>query len=53
MSKIFSTEAEFNEVFHLYYDEMCRVVLPILKDKDAAEDVVQDVFVKMWVRQKS
>lgn len=52
MSKIISTEAEFNEVFQLYYEEMCRIVLPILKDKDAAEDVVQDVFVKMWMRRE-
>ena len=47
--KIFS-ESEFNELFNRYYDELCRIVLPVVKDRDVAEDVVQDVFVKMWVR---
>ncbi|MBA3705773.1 MAG: RNA polymerase sigma-70 factor [Bacteroidetes bacterium] len=50
MPQKISTETEFNETFHLYYEELCRIVLPIVKDKDIAEDVVQDVFVKMWIR---
>jgi RNA polymerase sigma-70 factor, ECF subfamily len=46
------TENYFNELFNLYYEELCRIVFPILKDKDAAEDVVQDVFVKTWLRKE-
>ncbi len=44
------TESEFNELFNLYYEELCRIVMPVVKDQDVAEDVVQDVFVKMWTR---
>ena len=44
------TESEFNELFNNYYEELCRIVMPVVKDADVAQDVVQDVFVKMWVR---
>lgn len=50
MSQKICTEAEFNELFNLYYEELCRIVMPVVKDADVAEDVVQDVFVKMWTR---
>ncbi|MEO6304966.1 MAG: RNA polymerase sigma-70 factor [Bacteroidia bacterium] len=50
MSQKICTESDFNELFNLYYEELCRIVMPVVKDKDVAEDVVQDVFVKMWVR---
>ncbi len=44
------TEKEFNDLFNLYYDELCRIVLPVVNDPDAAQDIVQDVFVKVWLR---
>src|SRR4051812_30956065 len=50
MSQKICTEAEFNELFNLYYDELCRIVMPVVKDQDVAEDTVQDVFVKLWIR---
>ena len=52
MSQKICTESEFNELFNLYYEELCRVVMPVIKDADVAEDVVQDVFVKLWVRRE-
>jgi RNA polymerase sigma-70 factor (ECF subfamily) len=48
-----STEAEFNELFSLYYEELCRVVIPIVHNPDVAEDVVQDVFVKLWINREA
>jgi RNA polymerase sigma-70 factor, ECF subfamily len=44
------TEKDFEQLFELYYEGLCRIVFPILKDQAAAEDVVQDVFVKLWLR---
>ncbi|PBQ30588.1 RNA polymerase sigma-70 factor [Sphingobacteriaceae bacterium] len=44
------TERDFGQLFELHYDGLCRIVFPILKDQAAAEDVVQDVFVKLWLR---
>jgi RNA polymerase sigma-70 factor, ECF subfamily len=50
MTQIKLTETEFNNLFNLYYEELCRIVFPVIKDTDVAQDVVQDVFVKMWTR---
>ena len=52
MKEMRITEKQFEELFELYYEELCRIVFPILKDRDAAQDVVQDVFVKMWLRRE-
>lgn len=46
------TEKDFSELFNLYYEELCRIVYPILKDAHAAEDIVQDVFAKVWLRKE-
>jgi len=43
-------EKEFNELFNLHYKELCRLLLPMIKDRDAIKDIVQDVFVKLWIR---
>ena len=43
-------EKEFNDLFNLHYKELCRLLLPMIKDRDAIKDIVQDVFVKLWIR---
>ena len=43
-------EKEFTEIFNQYYNELCRLLLPMIKDRAAIEDIVQDVFVKLWIR---
>lgn len=50
MSLKINNEKQFNDLFNAHYDELCKIVYPVVKDLDAAEDIVQDVFVKMWVR---
>lgn len=35
-------------VFKLYYAPLCRTVNRMLNDRDAAEDIVQDVLLKIW-----
>jgi RNA polymerase sigma-70 factor (ECF subfamily) len=39
---------EFDELFRLHYKFMCNVANRILHDKAASEDVVQEVFTKLW-----
>lgn len=50
MSLTLHTEAEFKMLFTTHYDALCRTAWLLLKDRDMAEDVVQDVFVKLWLR---
>ncbi|QHT66492.1 RNA polymerase sigma-70 factor [Rhodocytophaga rosea] len=42
-------ETKFIELlFKQYYSPLCRTVNRMVNDTDAAEDLVQDVFMKMW-----
>ena len=49
----FSNEASFEAAFREYYTPLYRVVYPILKSRDSAEDVVQDLFVRLWNKRDS
>jgi RNA polymerase sigma-70 factor (ECF subfamily) len=40
-------------VFRQWYPSLCHATYRIIKDKDKAEDIVQDVFVKMWENRKT
>ena len=35
-------------LFKTHYASLCRTVFKIVKEKNTSEDIVQDVFVKMW-----
>ncbi len=43
----------YEQLFKLYYAALVRFAREILKDTDAAEDLVQEVFVKMWERKQN
>jgi len=43
-----SNRSAFEEIFRLYYKELCSYACFYLKDMDAAEEVVQDIFVSLW-----
>ena len=42
------SEKEFKELYLTYYPVMLRVAVYILKEEQAAEDAVQEVFLKVW-----
>lgn len=50
MSLKINSEKEFKDLFDRYYDELCRVVVSVVKDTAIAEDAVQEVFVNLWLR---
>ena len=41
-------EGAFERLFRTYYDPLCRYVVGYLGNRDAAEDVVQSVFARIW-----
>lgn len=42
-------EAAFGDLFHLWRDKLYFFILRITGDPEMAEDVLQDVFVKLWL----
>ncbi|TNE81608.1 MAG: RNA polymerase sigma-70 factor [Bacteroidetes bacterium] len=42
------SEQALHKLFMRYYDALVRFAVPILKDQDAARDVVQEVFARIW-----
>lgn len=45
-------EQAFDEIFGQYYKGLVVFSTGVLKDKDLAEEVVQDLFVKLWENRK-
>lgn len=46
-------EKAFEKLFHQYYGHLCLFASRILQDDDAAEEIVQDFFVKLWEKRAS
>lgn len=40
----------FNILFNNYYKSLCATAILLLKERKAAEDIVQDAFLKIWNR---
>ncbi len=40
----------FDFIFQYYYSGMCAYAETILKDEKAVEDIVQDIFVTLWIK---
>lgn len=47
-----SDSAAFEEIFRRYYHTFHTFAKRILKDGSVAEDIVQNVFVKLWIRRE-
>lgn len=45
-------EKVFEELFKAYYTPLCEYCLRYVSDADMAEEIVQDLFFKMWVKRE-
>ncbi len=45
-------EKIFQEIFNTYYEPLCRFSLNRLENQEEAEELVQDVFVKLWIKRE-
>ncbi|TKG92934.1 RNA polymerase sigma-70 factor [Puteibacter caeruleilacunae] len=43
----------FNELFMRYYSRLCAFVYDITNDKSSAEDIVQELFIRIWERRSN
>jgi RNA polymerase sigma-70 factor (ECF subfamily) len=41
--------AAFDRLFRKYYSPLCDFVMRIVKSHDATEDIVQEVFARLWI----
>jgi RNA polymerase sigma-70 factor (ECF subfamily) len=44
----FSSLAGYEKLFKQYYGSLCIYARNIIKDSDSAEDIVHEVFIKLW-----
>lgn len=44
---------EFEALFRKYYPSMCVVAYRFVKDRSVAEDLVQEVFIRLWVKKET
>lgn len=44
-------EAVFHALFHAHYDPLCEFVRSYVRSSDVAEELVQDLFVRLWALQ--
>ncbi|MFN8135592.1 MAG: hypothetical protein U0Z17_10340 [Bacteroidales bacterium] len=45
------TTAEYNSCADLYSDGVYRFILKNIKDRDTAQDIVQESYVRMWEKE--
>ncbi len=45
-------EQGINMLFHTYFTPLCQVAFRIVHNQQAAKDVVQDVFVRLWTNRE-
>lgn len=46
--KIFKDLTSFESIYKSYYKQLCNLAFKIIGDQAAAEDVVQNLFIKIW-----
>ncbi|MFA6402988.1 MAG: RNA polymerase sigma-70 factor [Salinivirgaceae bacterium] len=47
------SRSQFEELFNLHYSNLCAYANNFLKELEASEEVVQEVFFKIWVNRES
>ena len=46
-------ERAFNSIFKQYYKPLCQFSYSFIKDQDTAENLIQDVFTKLWEKREN
>lgn len=46
-------EEAYRLVFYRYYESLCHYAMSFIRDRGKAEDLVQEVFLKLWTKRES
>ena len=52
MEEATEIEKNFETLFKQHYQQLCSYAFTFLKDAESSEDVVQELFIKIWEKQK-
>jgi len=52
-AKIVITESSYEELFKTWYAPLCKMIYRIIKDQAQTEDLVQEVYIKLWEKRNS
>jgi RNA polymerase sigma-70 factor (ECF subfamily) len=47
------TEQDFETLFKTHYEPLCHFAMGYLKDRDASDGIVQEVFVAFWQKRET
>ena len=47
-----SNRFAFREIYNRYWEELFRLAINILNDKDTSEDLLQEIFINIWQRRQ-
>lgn len=47
------SQVAYSKIFNTYWDSLCQHTYKRVKDMDAVEDILQELFVQLWERRKT
>lgn len=47
------SKAAFEKLYHRFWDKLYLAAYHILHDREVSEDIVQEIFIQLWVRRES
>jgi len=42
----------FQQAFHLHYEPLCQYAFTLVKEEEACEDIVQEIFLRVWEKKQ-
>lgn len=45
-------KAAFDQIYSMYWQRLFVYVVKVIRDREAAEDIVQEIFVSLWLRRE-
>jgi len=46
-------EAAIKQIFNMYYEKLCLYAESLIKNKQKAEEIVEDIFIYLWLNSKT